>query len=77
MGRLESAHGGTLFLDEIGHMSLKLQSKFLRFLNDGTFEPVGETRSRKVDVRLVAATNANLEEQIASGRFMSDLLVPY
>lgn len=74
MGRLESAHGGTLFLDEIGHMSLKLQSKFLRFLNDGTFEPVGETRSRKVDVRLVAATNANLEEQIASGRFMSDLL---
>ena len=73
-GRLESAHGGTLFLDEIGHMSLNLQSKFLRFLQDGTFEPVGDHRERKVDVRLVAATNADLEEQIASGRFMSDLL---
>ncbi len=73
-GRLESAHQGTLFLDEIGQMSLNLQSKFLRFLQDGTFEPVGDTRQRSVDVRLVAATNADLEEQIASGRFMSDLL---
>ena len=73
-GRLESAHGGTLFLDEIGHMSLNLQSKCLRFLQDGTFEPVGDTRERKVNVRLVAATNADLEDQIASGRFMSDLL---
>ena len=73
-GRLESAHGGTLFLDEIGHMSLNLQSKFLRFLQDGTFEPVGDHRERKVNVRLVAATNADLEEEIASGRFMSDLL---
>ena len=73
-GRLESAHEGTLFLDEIGHMSLNLQSKFLRFLQDGTFEPVGDHREKKVDVRLVAATNADLEEQIASGRFMSDLL---
>jgi DNA-binding NtrC family response regulator len=73
-GRLESAHGGTLFLDEIGHMSLNLQSKFLRFLQDGTFEPVGDSREKKVNVRLVAATNADLEAQIASGRFMSDLL---
>ena len=73
-GRLESAHGGTLFLDEIGHMSLNLQSKFLRFLQDGTFEPVGDHRGKKVNVRLVAATNADLEEQIAAGRFMSDLL---
>jgi DNA-binding NtrC family response regulator len=73
-GRLESAHEGTLFLDEIGHMSLGLQSKFLRFLQDGTFQPVGDHRERKVNVRLVAATNVDLEEQIASGRFMSDLL---
>ncbi len=73
-GRLESAHKGTLFLDEIGHMTLNLQSKFLRFLQDGTFEAVGDHREKKVDVRLVAATNANLEEQIADGRFMSDLL---
>ncbi len=73
-GRLESAHEGTLFLDEIGNMSLNLQSKFLRFLQDGTFEPVGDTEARSVNVRVVAATNANLEEQIASGRFMSDLL---
>jgi len=73
-GRLESAHGGTLFLDEIGHMSLNLQSKFLRFLQDGTFEPVGDPREKKVNVRLVAATNTDLEAQIASGRFMSDLL---
>ncbi|MCF8143359.1 MAG: sigma-54 dependent transcriptional regulator [Deltaproteobacteria bacterium] len=73
-GRLESAHEGTLFLDEIGHMSLGLQSKFLRFLQDGIFQPVGDHRERKVNVRLVAATNVDLEEQIASGRFMSDLL---
>ena len=73
-GRLEAAHGGTLFLDEIGNMSLALQSKFLRFLQDGTFEPVGSAASRQVDVRLVAATNADLEGQIAAGRFLSDLL---
>jgi len=73
-GRLESAHGGTLFLDEIGHMSLNLQSKFLRFLQDGTFEAVGDPREKRVNVRLVAATNTDLEAEIASGRFMSDLL---
>ena len=73
-GRLEAAHGGTLFLDEVGNMSLALQSKFLRFLQDGTFEPVGSAASRQVDVRLVAATNADLEGQIAAGRFLSDLL---
>ncbi|MCG6878760.1 MAG: sigma-54 dependent transcriptional regulator [Deltaproteobacteria bacterium] len=72
-GRLESAHGGTLFLDEIGHMSLSLQSKLLRFLQDGTFESVGDPREKKVDVRLVAATNTDLEAEIASGRFMNDL----
>lgn len=73
-GRLEMANGGTLFLDEIGNMSLALQSKFLRFLQDGSFEPVGATQPRQVDMRLVAATNADLEAQIASGRFISDLL---
>lgn len=73
-GRLETANHGTLFLDEIGNMSLALQSKFLRFLQDGTFEPVGSTETRQVDVRLVAATNADLEAQIAAGRFISDLL---
>jgi DNA-binding NtrC family response regulator len=73
-GRLELAHGGTLFLDEIGNMSLALQAKFLRFLQDGTFEPVGSNKSRRVDVRLVAATNADLEAQIVAGRFLRDLL---
>lgn len=73
-GRLEMAHEGTLFLDEISNMSLHLQAKFLRFLQDGSFEPVGASWSRKVDVRLVAATNADLETQIAGGRFMRDLL---
>jgi DNA-binding NtrC family response regulator len=73
-GRLEMANQGTLFLDEIGNMSLALQAKFLRFLQDGTFEPVGATKTKQVDVRLVAATNADLEAHIASGRFLSDLL---
>jgi DNA-binding NtrC family response regulator len=74
MGRLEMADGGTLFLDEIGNMSLALQAKILRFLQDGTFEPVGATKTKRVDVRLVAATNADLEAQISAGRFLSDLL---
>jgi len=73
-GRLEMAHEGTLFLDEISNMTLHLQAKFLRFLQDGSFEPVGANWSKKVDVRLVAATNADLEAQIAAGRFMRDLL---
>jgi DNA-binding NtrC family response regulator len=73
-GRLEMARDGTLLLDEIGNMSLALQAKFLRFLQDGTFEPVGSATPRQVDVRLVAATNADLESQIASGRFLKDLL---
>ena len=73
-GRLELAHGGTLFLDEVGKMSLGLQAKLLRFLQDGSFEPVGASRPRKVDVRLVAATNTDLEDLIAQGKFISDLL---
>lgn len=73
-GRLEMADGGTLFLDEIGHMSLKLQTKLLRFLQDMTFEPVGSVESRHVDVRLIAATNLDLQREIKGGRFLSDLL---
>lgn len=73
-GRLEMAHQGTLFLDEIGHMSLGLQTKLLRFLQEMAFEPVGGTSSRSVDVRIIAATNLDLTEEIRAGRFLSDLL---
>lgn len=73
-GRLEMADGGTLFLDEIGHMSLRLQTKLLRFLQDMSFQPVGSVESRRVDVRLIAATNLDLQKEIESGQFMSDLL---
>jgi DNA-binding NtrC family response regulator len=73
-GLLDAAHGGTLFLDEIGHMSLPLQSKILRFLQEMVFEPVGSTKSRAVDVRLIAASNLDLQREIDANRFMSDLL---
>jgi len=73
-GWLETADRGTLFLDEIGHMSLRLQSKLLRFVQEMVFEPVGSTDPRSVDVRLIAATNLDLQEEIKAGRFLSDLL---
>ena len=73
-GRLEMADHSTLFLDEIGHMSLRLQSKLLRFLQEKTFEPVGGTASQHIDVRIIAATNLDLQEEIKSGRFLRDLL---
>jgi DNA-binding NtrC family response regulator len=73
-GRLDSADGGTLFLDEIGHMSLSLQTKLLRFLQEGTFEPVGSVNTRYVDVRIIAATNLDLHEEIKAKRFLGDLL---
>ncbi len=73
-GRLEAADGGTLFLDEIGHMSLPLQSKLLRFLQEGTFDPVGGISSRQVDVRIICATNKDLDEEIRAKRFLGDLL---
>ena len=73
-GRLETANKGTLFLDEIGHMSLNLQTKLLRFLQEGTFEPVGSEDTRKVDVRVIAATNRDLQGEISEGRFLGDLL---
>ncbi len=72
-GLLERAHGGTLFLDEIGNMSASVQAKLLRVLEEGTFMRLGGTKSIKVDVRLVAATNANLKDAIAEGRFREDL----
>jgi DNA-binding NtrC family response regulator len=72
-GRLELAHEGTLFLDEVGDMSLPLQAKLLRCLQEGEFERVGGTETIKVDVRLVAATNQDLSEAIAQRRFREDL----
>ncbi|MCJ7686724.1 MAG: sigma-54 dependent transcriptional regulator, partial [Desulfobacteraceae bacterium] len=72
-GRFESADGGTLFLDEIGQTSLKFQSKLLRFLQEGTFEPVGSVESRRADVRVITASNRILQEEIKAGRFLSDL----
>ena len=73
VGRFQLADGGTLFLDEVGEIPMDLQSKLLRVLQDGTFERVGEERTRKVDVRVVAATNRNLKQEAAAGRFREDL----
>lgn len=72
-GRFEMADHGTLFLDEVGEMSLKVQVKLLRVLEKGEFERVGGEKTLKVDVRLIAATNRNLEKEIAEGRFREDL----
>jgi len=72
-GKFVQADGGTIFLDEIGDMSLRTQSKVLRVLQDGEVEPVGAARSFTVDVRVIAATNKNLPEEIRAGRFREDL----
>ncbi len=72
-GRFEVADGTTLFLDEIGELPLELQAKLLRVLQDGEFERLGSSRTLKVDVRVIAATNRNLEEEVARGRFREDL----
>ena len=72
-GRFEAAQGGTLFLDEIGEVPLAMQPKLLRVLQEKEFERVGETRPRKIDVRIVAATNRNLAEEVEAGRFRADL----
>ena len=74
IGRFEAADGGTLFLDEIGNLTLKGQMKLLRVLQTGEFERLGSTITRKVDVRIVSATNANLRQMIAAGSFREDLL---
>ena len=72
-GVLRTAVGGTLFLDEVGDLPLDVQPKLLRFLEQGEVLPVGETRPQKVDVRVVAATNADLEQRVAEGKFREDL----
>ncbi len=72
-GLLEEADGGTVFLDEIGDMSLELQAKLLRFLQTGEIRPVGSTRVKHINVRIIAATNRNLEEAIEKGEFRKDL----
>jgi len=72
-GRFEAADGGTIFLDEIDSAPLELQVKLLRVVQDRLFERVGETRTREVDVRIVAATNADLETRVAEGEFREDL----
>ncbi|HEY1760428.1 MAG TPA: sigma-54 dependent transcriptional regulator [Bryobacteraceae bacterium] len=73
IGKLQKANGGTLFLDEVGDMSLKTQAKLLRALDEHRFEPVGAAEWIQVDVRVVASTNKNLEEEIERGNFREDL----
>ena len=73
-GRVESAEGGTLFLDEIGEISPGLQAKLLRFVQDKEFERVGENRTRHADVRVIAASNRDLDADVKAGRFREDLL---
>jgi len=73
IGRIHAAHGGTLFLDEIGDMPLSLQSKILRFLEQGEVQRLGGNDNLKVDVRVVAATNADLKKLISEQRFREDL----
>ena len=73
LGRFEVANGTTIFLDEIGELPLELQPKLLRVIQDGEFERVGSSHTIKVDVRIIAATNRNLEEEVRRGRFRDDL----
>ncbi|MCA1555096.1 MAG: sigma 54-interacting transcriptional regulator [Acidobacteria bacterium] len=72
-GVIRTAAGGTLFLDEIGDLPLDVQPKLLRFLQEGEIQPLGEQRPQKVDVRIIAATNTDLEKMVADGRFREDL----
>lgn len=74
VGRFELADGGTIFLDEIGEMPLQMQPQILRVVQDGTFERLGESTTRSVDVRIITATNIDLEKAIAVGKFREDLL---
>lgn len=74
VGRFELADGGTLFLDEIANIPINLQAKMLRVLETGEMERVGSSKTRRVDVRVISATNANLAEEVANGRFREDLL---
>ncbi|MCB9478210.1 MAG: sigma-54-dependent Fis family transcriptional regulator [Deltaproteobacteria bacterium] len=72
-GRFETANGGTIFLDEIGEMSMNLQVKLLRVIQESEFEPVGSSKTRRVDVRIIAATNINLEQAVKERQFREDL----
>src|SRR5215475_11604890 len=73
-GRVESAHRGTLFLDEIADLDWNLQSKLLHFLQDGVFSRIGDQVERRVDCRLICATNRNIDKETQDGRFRQDLL---
>lgn len=73
LGRLQAADGGTVFLDEVDSLAIPLQAKLLRFLETGEIQPVGETMTSRVDVRVIAATNSSLQEKIARGEFRRDL----
>ena len=72
-GRFETAEGGTLFLDEVGEIPLDIQNKLLRVLQEKRYERVGDDRTRRADVRIVAATNRDLKKEVAAGRFREDL----
>ncbi len=74
VGRFELAEGGTLFLDEIANVPMNLQAKLLRVLETGEMERVGSSKTRRVDVRIISATNARLDEEVSAGRFRQDLL---
>lgn len=73
IGKFEAAHKGTIFLDEIGDMSLRAQAALLRVLQESTITPVGSAKSKRIDIRIVAATHRNLSEEVAAGRFRADL----
>jgi len=73
LGLIRTAAGGTLFLDEVGDLPLDLQPKLLRFLQEGEIQPLGERQPLQIDVRIIAATNTDLEESVAQGRFREDL----
>lgn len=73
VGRFQLAHGGTLFLDEVGEIPIELQSKLLRVIQEGSFESIGDERTREVNVRIIAATNRNLPDEVRVGRFREDL----
>jgi NtrC-family two-component system response regulator AlgB len=73
VGKVEEAEGGTLFLDEVGELSADAQARLLRFLNDRTYERLGEAKERQADVRIIAATNRSLENEVKAGRFREDL----
>jgi NtrC-family two-component system response regulator AlgB len=73
VGKVEEAEGGTLFLDEVADLSADAQARLLRFLNDRTYERLGEAKERRADVRLIAATNRSLDDEVQAGRFREDL----